>query len=227
MKYSTATGLLVTLFVTLKNSLKNENPQQIFYCTILGLTGLLGATPLDALLDVSNSYVYFEPILDEMYFTIYRFFTIIQAYCITAKVVSASPFVLFSSAFLCAIYGFIENTYQGNKNEITNENILNHAEIPDLGHLVVLAVYAIALFSILIVSLSKMDDRHWNRCGIVVLLLLTPMVLEVIYEVQMPLVGFFQHSSVPQISRSAAFYLGGIVFIIAFHPVPSDPITSV
>jgi uncharacterized membrane protein YhaH (DUF805 family) len=122
--------------------------------------------------------------------------------------------VFLGIAALCGLYGFIEAGHRGQQEE--------RPTTVDLNYLFVLVIHSVFVFVILIVALSSLHDSHWTRCGIIVLLLLVPMVLEVIYEVHMPLFGILRDSEMPLISRSAAYYVGGIVFVIAFRPLPIE-----
>jgi len=85
--------------------------------------------------------------------------------------------------------------------------------------MVALVGYAIVVFVVLIVALLRMRDRHWNRAGVIVLMLLVPIILEVLFEVHFPMLGFFMYSSLHAIARNGCYGLGAIVFIFAFSPI--------
>jgi hypothetical protein len=185
---------------------------------MLGLFGILGATPIDFFFGRSDTYADFEGVLNALYFTIYRMFTVIHAYCVAMHVDTPQPFIICLIATISALYGALECSYRVTQGGTEEQSLVNKPVI-NMRYLAVLATYSALIFFVLIFSLSSMRDIHWNRCGIIVLLLLVPMVLEVVYEVQLPLFGLLEHSGIQQISRAASYYLGGIVFVISFQPV--------
>jgi hypothetical protein len=53
-----------------------------------------------------------------------------------------------------------------------------------------------------------------------IVLLLAPIALEFIFQIQFQLFDLFVDPTFFSVARSASYYLGGIVFVIAFRPIP-------
>jgi hypothetical protein len=223
MKYSLSTGLFVSLVFVGIHVGDAENPGQLFYCSVLGLAGILGSTPLDFLFEDNKTFHFFEVLFEEVYVFIYRVFAVVQACSIALRTADLRIPWFVWIVVMCGVYAAVEVTYLSSQTEraigLFQGRMKVAVPLEDLRRVFVLVAYSIVVFFVLIISLAKMKDRHWNRGGIVVVMLLVPMVFEVVFEVQFPLFGLLRFSSLQSISRMACYGLGGILFVLTFNPI--------
>jgi hypothetical protein len=222
MKYSLAVGLFVSLVFVAIHIGDGDNSLQMFYCFILGLAGILGSTVLDFLFEDHKTFRFFEFLFEEVFVFVYRVFTLIQACYIALRTPDLRLRWFVWIAVMCGVYGAVEVVYLTDQTERKIDLFhrrISDAVLGDLRRVLVLVTYSIVVFFVLIFSLARMRDRHWNRGGIIVVMLLVPMVFEVLFEVQFPLFGLFRFSSFQSISRMACYGLGSILFVLTFNPI--------
>jgi hypothetical protein len=223
MKCSLSVGLFVSLVFVGIHVGDSDNPVQIFYCFVLGIAGILGSAPLDFWFKDQKSFRCFELLFEEVYVLVYRTFTVIQACYVALGTIDLRIRYFVGIMVMCGIYAAIEVTYLTTQTErkigLFHSRMGDPVILGDLRKMLVFVAYSIVVFLVLIVSLARMKDRHWNRGGILVAVLLVPMVFEVIYEVQFPLFGLLRFSSLQSISRMSCYGLGGILFVLTFNPI--------
>jgi hypothetical protein len=217
IRSSIAAGFVVALLCVSATRWDSENPVQLFYCLMLGVVGLLALMPLQTVFGSSAAYGAFELLVDQMYITVYRIFVVIQVTSIARRSATLPPLWLVAIAAFASLYGMGEAACLAENTELDQEQQSNRIPLGDLRRVPVFILYAIAVFAVLVHSLCKMAARHWKRGGLLALLLVAPMLVEVITEVHLPIFGI-RKAALRNITRTACYGVGGILFILAFNP---------
>jgi hypothetical protein len=215
-----AVGLLLALVGFVWNSPRDVDAKTTFFCVTLGAAGIIGALP------VGDEH--FEIALDALYVSVYRLFLFLHASFLARNRYEVRIWEFVATAILIGALGIADVTALHVK---AAARVDAHIRPTDGGgernstevrHLVLLVAYALVVFVVLACTLFRMRDRYWTRGGLVIVLMVTPMILEFAYELQFPLFGILPYSSLRQISRGACYCFGGILFIVGLTPVKAE-----
>jgi hypothetical protein len=226
MNYPLAISFLVILTCYLVNSQRGGDPSSSFFAVVLSALGFLSYSPLPQLMTNSIISEISEIFLREIYVNLYRTICLIQATMMDLKTKEVPPYRFCSLLIICGLLGIVTAISKYSQNQTRTEYLLYRTDLKieplDLARISCLLAYAAVCFAVLLHMLARMDMRYWNRASLVVVLVLSPMALESVCEIQWTVYRWTK-SNVLEIVKNACYGVGGVLLVFAWTPVRRVP----
>jgi hypothetical protein len=221
LRFAMSGGLIAALLAFLVNAPRDVDAKTVFFCVLLTAAGVLGSSPIDRLFEYD--YRFFEIAFDVLFVFVYRLVVFFQAYCLAVNRYQVRMWHFLPTALWLAGLGVADVAARYTEAAARIEEHVrptgSMGDATDIWHLASLIAHGGLVFAVLCATLLKMRELYWARGSLVIVLLVTPMILDVIWDLQFPLFGILPYSSVQEISKAGCYVLGAILFIIGFTPV--------
>jgi hypothetical protein len=201
---SLAWGIAVALFVFWVSS-EAPDPKTVFIVVVVRSAGIAGVYRPD------GSRL-FEICFDALFVSVYRMAVFIEAYCLAINRYEVRICAFVGVGIWCGCLAIADITARSVESAARLEQHVRptatKGDVTDVWNLVSLIVHAVVVFVPLFLVLLSMGERFWARAALLIMLLIAPMIVDVMWDLQFPLFGILPYSSIAEVSRSACYTLG-------------------